>query len=316
MVLLRRPVARSTMAAVLDADVDTARPGRRPDARLDRLPSRPSSPPDDRPRRWSRVAPRRAARPGSPWTTPSPVVPGLAAPPQQVATMLAAGVQVPIAAGAWLLAWLADHPTAPSTRVHAVWETLRLTPPTWITARITTERSTSAAARCPPDAWSWSARCSSAGSPTSCPGSPDGLPEFGPDAVGDAAQRPGAWLPFGAGPHACPGRTLGHGAARPPRRPGPAGTRLSLTRAGGDRPEPGHRTATVPFHRRAERRAPVSEHPAPAGRVTGRARVRRRRPRLAADDPRRGGISLDDAIERAAEHFLVRAAGRGRGRRR
>ena len=25
----------------------------------------------------------------------------------------------------------------------------------------------------------------------------------------DADQRPGAWLPFGAGPHACPGRSLG-----------------------------------------------------------------------------------------------------------
>jgi cytochrome P450 len=39
---------------------------------------------------------------------------------------------------------------------------------------------------------------------------PGGSPaEFRPGRWRTAAPRPGAWLPFGAGPHACPGRNLG-----------------------------------------------------------------------------------------------------------
>ncbi len=89
------------------------------------------------PGRWSRA--RRAERDARfALDDALSAVPDLPAPPEQVATMLAAGIQVPIAAGAWLLAWLAAHP-ADHDPVDAVWETLRLTPPTWITARITTE---------------------------------------------------------------------------------------------------------------------------------------------------------------------------------
>ena len=35
------------------------------------------------------------------------------------------------------------------------------------------------------------------------------LARFVPDRWRDESRRPGAWLPFGAGPHACPGRNLG-----------------------------------------------------------------------------------------------------------
>jgi cytochrome P450 len=41
------------------------------------------------------------------------------------------------------------------------------------------------------------------------PGSPEGIAKFRPTRWEDGSHRPGAWLPFGAGPHACPGRTLG-----------------------------------------------------------------------------------------------------------
>src|SRR6478672_1514522 len=90
------------------------------------------------PRRWSRV---RRAEQAARYALDDALaaVPHLAAPPPHVATVLAAGVQVPVAAGAWLLAWLAAHPAGQADPAHVVWETLRLTPPTWITARITTE---------------------------------------------------------------------------------------------------------------------------------------------------------------------------------
>ena len=129
--------------------------------------------------------------------------------PASMATFLAAGVQVPIAAGAWLLAFMAEHPRDRVDPVHAVWETLRLTPPTWITARITTQEVTLGDTTLP-------ARSVVMVSPLLLgryaelvPGDPDGLGAFDPHRWHDRLQRPGAWLPFGAGPHACPGRNLG-----------------------------------------------------------------------------------------------------------
>ncbi len=41
------------------------------------------------------------------------------------------------------------------------------------------------------------------------PGDADGLDDFDHTRWQDPSHRPGAWLPFGAGPHACPGRNLG-----------------------------------------------------------------------------------------------------------
>ena len=137
MVVLRRPVARSTVAAVLECDVRTR--DRVADLTLEWIDAlAPVIAARRPPGRWSRVRrTERATRFALDDALAS--VPGLAGPSSHVATMLAAGVQVPIAAGAWLLGWLASHSSAPVDPVHAVWETLRLTPPTWITARITTE---------------------------------------------------------------------------------------------------------------------------------------------------------------------------------
>ena len=206
MVLLRRPVARSTVAAVLDTDlrtrdlvadltlgwIDALAPiisARRP------------------PGRWSRA--RRAEREARfALDDTLSAVAGLPAPPEQVATMLAAGVQVPIAAGAWLLAWLAAHP-ADHDPVHAVWETLRLTPPTWITARITTEPVDLAGTEVPAGRVVLVSPLLLGRLTELVPGDPELVAGFDPSRWEDPTQRPGAWLPFGAGPHACPGRTLG-----------------------------------------------------------------------------------------------------------
>ncbi|MBL0747066.1 cytochrome P450 [Nocardioides baculatus] len=206
MALLRRPVARSTVAAVLDTDtrtrdlvadltlawIDSLAPvisARRP------------------PGRWSRV--RRGERDARfALDDALSAVPGLPAPAEQVATVLAAGVQVPIAAGAWLLGWIAAHP-ADHDPVHAVWETLRLTPPTWITARITTEPVDLAGTAVPAGRVVLVSPLLLGRLDELVPGDPDG--GFDPTRWEDTSRRPGAWLPFGAGPHACPGRTLGLG---------------------------------------------------------------------------------------------------------
>jgi len=210
MVLLRRPVARSTVAAVLGVDgptrdlvadltlawIDSLAPviaARRP------------------PRRWSRVRrTEQAARYAL--DDALAALPDLATPPQHVATVLAAGVQVPVAAGAWLLAWLAAHPTGtpgPTDPAHAVWETLRLTPPTWITARITTEPVDLSGLEVPAGRVVLVSPLLLGRLADLVPGDPGSLTDFDPARWTDDSRRPGAWLPFGAGPHACPGRTLG-----------------------------------------------------------------------------------------------------------
>jgi cytochrome P450 len=160
------------------------------------------------PRRWSRV--RRTERDARLALDEAlAAVPQLDASPQMTATMLAAGIQVPIAAGAWLLAWLASHPTAGLDPVHVVWETLRLTPPTWITARVTTHDIDFGGERVPSGGVVLVSPLLLGRSPDLVPGDPAGLPEFDPHRWNDETRRPGAWLPFGAGPHACPGRHLG-----------------------------------------------------------------------------------------------------------
>jgi Cytochrome P450 len=208
MVLLRRPVALSTTAAVLTEApeeqrsvvaglvldwIDALAPviaARRP------------------PRRWSRA--RRAERHARHALEDAlDGVPGLVGTAAQAATMLAAGIQVPIAAGAWLLAWIADHPGTTVDPVHAVWETLRLTPPTWITARITTGEVDLGGEHLPPGAVVLVSPLLLGRLDDLVPGDAAGLSEFDPDRWDDSIRRPGAWLPFGAGPHACPGRTLG-----------------------------------------------------------------------------------------------------------
>jgi cytochrome P450 len=212
MVLLRRPVARSTTSAVLpgldDAGRDTV--ADHVLAWIDALG--PVIAAHRRPRRWSRI--RRtehdtrvaledvldealAGLPGEHRTAP------------QVATMLAAGIQVPIAAGSFLLAWLAQHPAPQVDPVHAAWETLRLTPPTWLTARVTTREVELGGTTVPEGRVVFVSPLLLGRLDALVPGAPDSLPHFDPDRWQDATRRPGAWLPFGAGPHACPGRNLG-----------------------------------------------------------------------------------------------------------
>ncbi|MEN8706183.1 MAG: cytochrome P450 [Nocardioides marinisabuli] len=215
--LLRRPVARATAAAVLDGVADPER-----DAVADAVLAwidalapviaalRP-------PGRWSRVRRHEdAAR-----TRLESLLQALDDPePARTATMLAAGTQVPIAAGAWLLVALAERPalqhrlgTGDLEPSSVVWEVLRLTPPTWVTARVARRAVVLGGERVPEGgvvlvsplllgrlAELVPAHEQEAG---------DTRALFAPDRWQDPHARPGAWLPFGAGPHACPGRSVG-----------------------------------------------------------------------------------------------------------
>lgn len=206
--VLRRPVARSTTGAVLPrldtpsrdqigdlvlAWVDALGPviaARRPPRRSSRIGRTESA---------ARIALEdRLAR-----------VPDLGQSPQRVATMLAAGVQVPIAAGAFLLAWLADNSESDPEPVNVVWETLRLTPPSWLTARITTGEVEIGGATIPGGCVVFASPLLLGRLSELVPGDPTDLATFDPSRWQTGDRRPGAWLPFGAGPHACPGRNLG-----------------------------------------------------------------------------------------------------------
>ncbi|MFC0222310.1 cytochrome P450 [Nocardioides zeicaulis] len=205
---LRRPVALGTTTAVLP---------RADEARLQQVAALvlawvdalgPVIAARRPPRRWSRTR-RAEERTRLALEDALGSVPDLEGTPQQAAAMLAAGVQVPIAAGSWLLAWLADHPTGDVDPVHAVWESLRLTPPTWLTARVATRDCELDGRAVPAGGMVLVSPLLLGRSPDLVPGEEETLPRFDPARWGDAARRPGAWLPFGAGPHACPGRTLG-----------------------------------------------------------------------------------------------------------
>jgi hypothetical protein len=217
MELLRLPVARSTVLAVRpDLDVDA-----RNDvsdavlAWVDALGPVISS---ARPlRRWSRgrrgeeTARRRLES----------LLDGLGDPaPPRTATVLAAGTQVPIAAGAWLLVALAERPALQSElRIGAVaadalvWEVLRLAPPTWITARVTRRATVLEGVPVPEGAVVLVSPLQLGRLTDLVPvGENEEDPERGtldPRRWQGGPARPGSWLPFGAGPHACPGRTVG-----------------------------------------------------------------------------------------------------------
>lgn len=211
---LRGPVALSTTVAVLpQATLDQAREiGERTLAWIDALGPVIASrfgagrwSPRRRRERAARLALEAALRP-------------LSDDPPVAATMLAAGIQVPIAAGAWLLVELASNPEVQdalrgddSLVPGVVWETLRLCPPTWITARVTQAATTLATQQIEPGSVVMVSPLLLGRSEDLVPGpglDQPSLEEFAPQRwSGDV--RPGAWLPFGAGPHACPGRNLG-----------------------------------------------------------------------------------------------------------
>ncbi len=208
MALLRRPVSRATCAAVL-----TTATGEQQDLVADRVlawidslaPVISAARP---PHRWSRRRRReRDARYAAEDVLAG--VSGLEGSPQESAVMLAAGIQVPIAAGSWLLAWAATDPWGDADPVHAVWETLRLTPPTWITSRITTQDVELDGHPLPAGSVVFVSPLLLGRLAHLVPGDDPDRDEFRPARWQDGDRRPGAWLPFGAGPHACPGRSLG-----------------------------------------------------------------------------------------------------------
>lgn len=206
--LLRRPVARATCAAVLDLDSDAH--DEIADlvlAWLDALAPVISS--RRAPRRWSRARRgERAARlelEGRLRTElddrPDHETPAV------VANQLAAGVQVPIAAGAWLLVFLAHTPYEVDPD-HAVWESLRMAPPTWMSARVTTASVSMGDQHLPAGAVVMVSPLQLGRLAELAPNDQADLEDFCPDRWRRDDVRPGAWLPFGAGAHACPGRTL------------------------------------------------------------------------------------------------------------
>jgi cytochrome P450 len=208
MELLRRPVARSTTSAVLPGvDVPTR------DAVADLVLAwidalAPVIAARRPPGRWTRVR-RAEQRARLALDDALGALPDQDQTPAQLATLLAAGIQVPIAAGAWLIAWLGQHPTDVADPTHAVWETIRLTPPTWVTARVTTTEVEVDDQRIPAGRVVMVSPLLLGRLDDLVPGDADSIADFDPTRWDDPGRRPGAWLPFGAGPHACPGRTLG-----------------------------------------------------------------------------------------------------------
>ena len=208
MLMLRTPVARSTTAAVLPG-LDPTQEDQVAHATLSWIdalgPVIASRRP---PSRWSRKRRNeRVARVALEETLSG--LGRLDRPAPEIATMLAAGVQVPIAAGAFLLAYLANRPAGATDPAHAVWETLRLTPPTWITPRVTTREVDLDGTVIPAGRVVFVSPLLLGRMTELVPGDAAGIAEFDPDRWRDSTRRPGAWLPFGAGPHACPGRNLG-----------------------------------------------------------------------------------------------------------
>ena len=131
-------------------------------------------------------------------------------------------MQGPIAAGAWLLVALAERPdlqhqlvTGAIEPTWVVWEVLRLTPPTWVTARVARHAVELAGVRIPEGGVVLVSPLLLGRLEELVPsvggGPAHSLARFAPERWRDPDVRPGAWLPFGAGPHACPGRSVGMG---------------------------------------------------------------------------------------------------------
>ena len=212
MELLRRPVARATCAAVL-TDLDTRPRDEVADlvlAWIDALAPVISSP--RAPRRWSRVrraehrvAGRAGGRAGAgPRRLRHHRLPRRSWPP---CWRRASRCRSPPAS--WLLVHLAARPDGTVDPDHAVWETLRVSPPTWLTARVTTAPVEVAGQQLPAGAVVLVSPLLLGRLADLAPDTPAALAAFCPERWARDDVRPGAWLPFGAGAHACPGRTLG-----------------------------------------------------------------------------------------------------------
>lgn len=215
---LRRPISRSTTSALVP-EADTSLQAEIADLTLTWIDSLAAVISRARaPRRWSRT--RRTERRARTLLT-SALADAQCSSPAARATALAAGIQVPIAAGAWALTQLACRPTLqaslraePSLASDIVWETLRMYPPTWLLPRVATTNVLL-------DDLAISAYSVVLVSPVTLGQLPDlapglvngcsSLDQFDPARWRDSLVHPGGWLPFGAGVHACPGRNLGLG---------------------------------------------------------------------------------------------------------
>ncbi|UUZ61571.1 cytochrome P450 [Nocardioides sp. B-3] len=208
--LLRRPVARATCSAVLDLD------GKARDLIADRVLARidalaPVISSRHSPRPWSRA--RRGERRARAALEES-LADLLAArdtddTPPVIGNLLAAGIQCRSRRGAWLLVFPATHPDRGVDPDHAAWESLRMAPPTRVTARVTTAAVSLGDAALPAGAVVPVSPLLLGRLAALSPDQPVGLEEFCPERWRRDDVRPGARLPFGAGAHACPGRALG-----------------------------------------------------------------------------------------------------------
>lgn len=145
-----------------------------------------------------------------------------------LAVQLAAGIQVPLAASSWLLVALAHSPELqdelstelhhPDSAAHGLpaalaWETLRLFPPTWLLPRLAAAPTHLAGQHVAAGERVLVSPRLLGTDPSLIPGPDDGagpLDEFDPHRWSSSTtSAPGQWLPFGTGPHACPGRNLG-----------------------------------------------------------------------------------------------------------
>ncbi len=211
MLLLRRPVARATCDAVLEGlsvwDRDLLA-----DMVLDWIDAlAPVISARRSPGRWSRARRREARARVELETALDPLLIELeiVETSSVMATMLAAGIQVPIAAGSWLLVFLAAHPARGSDPEEAVWESLRIAPPTWLTARVTTAPLRVAGQDLAAGELVMVSPLLLGRDLDLVPGTDADVDTFDPSRWRQDDVRPGAWLPFGAGAHACPGRSLG-----------------------------------------------------------------------------------------------------------
>lgn len=211
---LRVPMARATCSAILPdaAEGERDKVADQVLAWIDALG--PVIARTRNPGRWSRLRRREESARVTLESTLGAVLPrlGISESPQVVATLLAAGIQVPIAAGAWLLVLVAAADARDARRFdpdHVVWETLRIAPPTWITARVTRAPVTLAGHRLAAGEVVLVSPLLLGRAPELVPGSPVTVGTFDPDRWRREDPRPGAWLPFGGGAHACPGRSLG-----------------------------------------------------------------------------------------------------------
>ena len=157
-----------------------------------------------------------------------------------VATLLAAGIQVPIAAGAWLLVLLAAHPHArPRPRPCWCGRRLRVAPPTWVTARVTTAPvELGRPRRCRQGRSCWSARCSWAASADLVPDDPGPRPTSDPNGGAATTSRPEPGCPSAPAHTPAPDAPSGFALLRDLADVGAASIELTLARAGHNRPEP------------------------------------------------------------------------------